>query len=66
MFLAPSAPARGSAPTGQMTSIPIAEPAVPKPRGIADLPGHEDLIKRQQELEQKEKELDRRERNLQV
>jgi len=49
-----------------MTSIPIAEPAVPKPRGIADLPGHEDLIKRQQELEQKEKELERRERNLQV
>jgi len=64
--VAPSAPARGSAPTGQMTSIPIAEPAVPKPRGIADLPGHEDLIKRQQELEQKEKELERRERNLQT
>ena len=63
------APAPVSVPsqvTGEMTSIPITPTPSAKPNPIQDLPGHAELLKRQQELEQKEKELERRERQMQV
>ena len=52
--------------TGEMTSVPISPSPSATPNPITNLPGHAELLKRQQELEQKEKELERRERQMQV
>ena len=56
--------------TGQMTPAPItpgpsAASSAP-PKNIESIPGHADLLKRQQELERKEAELERRERQMNV
>ena len=54
--------------TGQMTPAPVtpAPSSAPATKNVADIPGHADLIKRQQELERKEAELERRERQMNV
>ena len=56
--------------TGQMTPAPITPSAGPSSsapvKNVESIPGHADLLKRQQELERKEAELERRERQMNV
>ena len=56
--------------TGQMTPAPVTPSAGPSssapPKNVESIPGHADLLKRQQELERKEAELERRERQMNV
>ena len=55
--------------SGEMTPAPVT-PSNPTPSAatpkVENIPGHADLIKRQEELERKEAELDRRERQMNV
>ena len=57
--------------TGQMTPAPVTpsaghSTAAAPIKNIESIPGHADLLKRQQELERKEAELERRERQMNV
>ena len=59
--------------TGQMTPAPVTPSAGPSSssaaapiKNVESIPGHADLLKRQQELERKEAELERRERQMNV
>jgi len=56
--------------SGEMTPAPITPSNQPTPSAatpkVENIPGHADLIKRQEELERKEAELDRRERQMNV
>ena len=58
--------------TGQMMPAPVTPSAGPSAstaapiKNVESIPGHADLLKRQQELERKEAELERRERQMNV
>ena len=53
--------------SGQMTPAPVTPaPSSSAPKNVENIPGHADLLKRQQELERKEAELERRERQMNV
>ena len=56
--------------SGNMTPAPItpaaSSSAAPTNPKIENIPGHADLLKRQEELERKEAELERRERQMNV
>ena len=56
--------------SGNMTPAPItpaaSSSAAPSNPKIENIPGHADLLKRQEELERKEAELERRERQMNV
>ena len=50
-----------------MTPAPVTPaPSSSAPKNVENIPGHADLLKRQQELERKEAELERRERQMNV